>query len=57
MVEQGGIVSINGKCLPTSFHSICVHGDNLNAAETAKKVRHGLDAIGCTIVTLPEIDL
>lgn len=57
MVEQGGIVSINGKCLPTPFHSICVHGDNLNAVETAKKVRHGLEEIGCTIVTLPEIDL
>lgn len=57
MFEQGGIVSINGKCLPTPFHSVCVHGDNLHAAETAEKVRQGLEAVGCTIVALPEIDL
>ncbi len=57
MVEQGGVVSINGKCLPTPFHSICVHGDNLHSAETANKVKQGVEAAGCTIVALPEIDL
>lgn len=57
MVEQGGIVSINGKCLPTQFHSICVHGDNVHAAETANKVRQALEDAGCKIATLPEIQL
>ncbi|MDA3902468.1 MAG: 5-oxoprolinase subunit PxpA [Desulfuromusa sp.] len=57
MFEQGGIVSINGKYLPTPFHSVCVHGDNVHAAETAEKVRQGLEAVGYTIVALPEIDL
>lgn len=57
MVEQGGVVSINGKCLPTPFHSICVHGDNVNSAETAEKIKQGLEAAGCAIVALPEIDL
>ncbi|RLB73507.1 MAG: LamB/YcsF family protein [Deltaproteobacteria bacterium] len=57
MVEQKGIVSINGKYLPTSFHSICVHGDNIHAVETATKVRQRLEEMGCSISTLLEADL
>ena len=56
MVDKGGVVSVNGKFLPTPFHSVCVHGDNVHAAETAEKVKKGLEAVGCTIVALPEID-
>ncbi len=52
MVEQGGIVSINGTCLPTQFHSICVHGDNVLAVESATQVRARLEELGCTIATL-----
>lgn len=55
MVERGGIVSLNGKLLPTPFHSVCVHGDNQQAAETADRVRQGLEAVGCSFVTLPEM--
>ena len=55
MVERGGIVSINGKFLPTPFHSVCVHGDNQDAAATARRVKQGLEAVGCSILTLPEV--
>ncbi len=53
MVEQGGVVSINGKFLPTPFHSICVHGDNALAADSAARVRRCLEDLGCSLVTLP----
>jgi len=55
MVEQGGIVSINGTCLPTQFHSICVHGDNQQAADSAAQVRQRLEELGCTIATLTDM--
>ena len=55
MVEQGGIVSINGTCLPTKFHSVCVHGDNVLAADSAAQVRKRLEELGCTIATLPDM--
>ena len=57
MVECGGIVSLGGKILPTPFHSVCVHGDNQDAAATAQRVKQGLEEVGCTIVTLPEVVL
>jgi UPF0271 protein len=54
MVEQGGIISINGRLLPTRFHSVCVHGDTVHAAETAAQVRQSLEDMGCTVVGLAE---
>jgi UPF0271 protein len=53
MVEEGGIVSMSGRRLPTAFHSVCVHGDNLHAAETAGRVRQALEELGCTVAPLP----
>lgn len=55
MIEQGGIVSINGICLPTQFHSICVHGDNQQAAASASQVKKTLEDLGCKILTLPAL--
>jgi UPF0271 protein len=55
MIEQGGIVSINNTFLPVKFHSICVHGDNQQAAETAAQVRQRLEQLGYTISTLPDM--
>ncbi|TWJ19350.1 LamB/YcsF family protein [Geobacter argillaceus] len=54
MMEQRGIVTINGRVLATEFHSICVHGDNAHAVETAGLIRTGLETMGCGIVPLPE---
>lgn len=57
MVERGGIVSLNGKFIPAPFHSVCVHGDNVESAETARRVKLGLEEAGCKVVALPEIKL
>jgi 5-oxoprolinase (ATP-hydrolysing) subunit A len=54
MIEQKGIVSINGTLLPTEFHSICVHGDNIHAAEAAALIRTAVETLGCTVVPLPD---
>ena len=42
MIEAGGIVSRDEEVLPTPFHSICVHGDNAHALETARVLRAAL---------------
>lgn len=55
MVEAGGIVSINGKVLPTAFHSVCVHGDNEHAVAAAAAIRQGLLGAGHRLLTLPEL--
>jgi len=55
MIEQGGIVSTNGTLLPTQFHSICVHGDSVLAAESATQVRKRLEELGYTVASLPEM--
>ena len=55
MIERGGIVSVHGTLLPTSFHSVCLHGDNAHAVATARIVRAGLEAAGHRLVTLPEL--
>lgn len=55
MLERGGIVTLSGKLLPCSFHSICVHGDSAHAVATAAAVRDGLLAAGHRLATLPEL--
>ena len=55
MLERGGIVSTSGQLLPTSFHSICVHGDNAHAVATAAAVRAGVLAAGHRLCALPEL--
>jgi UPF0271 protein len=54
MLERGGIVSINGKLLAAQFHSICVHGDNLQAVQAAGQIRSALEEMGHRLVPLPE---
>jgi UPF0271 protein len=55
MLERGGIVSVSGRLLPTSFHSICVHGDNAHAVATAAAVRAGVLGAGHRLCSLPEL--
>ncbi len=57
MLEQGGIVSIHGKCLPTTFHSICVHGDNAQAADSAAQIRRRLEELGYRMTPLADMRL
>lgn len=55
MLESGGVVSINGRRLKTPFHSVCLHGDNVHAVETATLVKGALRDNGFNLVTLPEL--
>jgi UPF0271 protein len=55
MLEEGAIVSVSGKRLPVTARSICVHGDNPDAVETARRLRAGLEQAGYAIAPLPEL--
>lgn len=55
MIEAGGVVTENGAILPTPFHSICVHGDNAHAVDTAKLIKQALLQKGHDLKSLPEI--
>lgn len=57
MIDQGGIVTLNGQLLKTDIHSICVHGDTISACETAEHLKHGLLKQGLDIKRLDEMDL
>jgi UPF0271 protein len=52
MLEEGAIVSVNGKRLPMRAGSVCVHGDNAEAVATARRLREGLEAAGYAIAPL-----
>jgi UPF0271 protein len=49
MVEEGAIVSVNGKRIPVSLDTICVHGDNPAAVAMAAEVRQTLESAGVEI--------
>jgi len=54
MLAAGGIVSRNGKVLPTEIHSLCVHGDTQGAAATAKMLHETL-AVKFTLNSIPAL--
>jgi len=55
MIDAGGIVSSSGKVLKTPFHSICVHGDNAHAVDTAMAISRALSEEGHELLTLPQV--
>jgi len=55
MLNQGGIVTQKGSVLPTKFHSVCVHGDNDHAVDTAQQLAAALVAHGHELVSLPDM--
>ena len=55
MIEEGALISINGKRIPVNPQSICVHGDGAEAVATAQALRVGLLAAGYSLATLPEL--
>jgi len=55
MVERGGIVTREGGFLATTFHSICVHGDEPTSVAVAGAVRAALDAAGHEVLPLPAV--
>lgn len=54
MLDEGAIVSVNGKRLPCRIGSVCVHGDGAEAVATARYLRQHLEADGRSLVALPE---
>ncbi|MFK7860319.1 MAG: LamB/YcsF family protein [Granulosicoccus sp.] len=55
MINAQGLVTVSGKILRTDFKSICVHGDNAHAVDTARQINMALRADGHQLVTLPEL--
>lgn len=49
LVQEGGVVSIDGKFTPIDAGSICVHGDSPSALEMAQQVRSILEKQGIEI--------
>jgi 5-oxoprolinase (ATP-hydrolysing) subunit A len=52
ILDGGALVSIHGKRLPCRTGSICVHGDNAEAVNTARAVRAALAEAGYEVVPL-----
>jgi UPF0271 protein len=55
MLEEGVILSVTGKRIPCTVHSVCVHGDEPSAVAMASNLRRTLEAKGVRIVPLPEM--
>lgn len=55
LLNAGGLVALDGTVLPTPIHSICVHGDNAEAVDTARALRAALLADGHILAGLPEV--
>lgn len=49
MLEEGAIISQSGKRIPVQIDTICVHGDNPAAVETARTVRAALEQAGLAL--------
>lgn len=52
MLDANGIVTADGRCLPTPINSICVHGDGPGAVATAQQIRRALEAAGYRLAPL-----
>lgn len=55
MLEEGALISLNGKRIAVSIDSICVHGDGPEAVPTARALRQGLEEAGYAVRTLPQV--
>lgn len=52
LLDAQGIVSSDGRRLPTRIDSVCVHGDGPGAVESARAVRAALEAADLRVVPL-----
>lgn len=55
MLESGGIVTADGRLLPTAIDSVCVHGDGPDAVASAQQIRVALQGAGYRLAPLPEL--
>lgn len=52
MVKEGKVTAITGEDIPIHAQSICVHGDNPEAVEFAKRIRSKLEEEGIEVTTM-----
>lgn len=57
MVQEGEVVSLNGKRVKVKVHTLCVHGDEATGVLVARGIRQGLEAAGIAVVPLPDMKL
>ncbi len=55
MLDAGGVVTHEGTVRKSPIHSICVHGDNAEAVDTARALRAALASDEHDMVILPEL--
>jgi UPF0271 protein len=49
MVQDGGVVAVDGSRVSIAADTICVHGDTPEAAALARSIREALAAAGVTV--------
>ena len=55
-IEEGALISKNGKKLPTRIHTFCTHGDEASGVELLLAVRRALKERGIGLAPLPELE-
>jgi UPF0271 protein len=55
MVQTQALSCYSGKQIPCEIDSICVHGDEAGAVNTAKQIRIGLLKAGVTLMSLDKM--
>lgn len=55
MLDAGGLVATDGTLRKSAIHTICVHGDNAEAVDTARALRAALEADGHALDPLPDV--
>ncbi len=49
MALKGKVKSMEGKEINLEIDTICLHGDNQESVELAKKIKHELITMGCEV--------
>ena len=52
MVKNQALNCHSGKQIPCEIDSICIHGDNISALETAKEIKKNLTDNSLTLLAL-----
>jgi 5-oxoprolinase (ATP-hydrolysing) subunit A len=55
MVQNQALNCYSGKQIPCEIDSICVHGDEASAVNTAKQIKTGLLKSGVTLMSLEKM--
>lgn len=55
-IEEGALISKNGKKIPTRIHTFCTHGDEASGVDVLLAVRSALKERGIRLAPLPEME-